>query len=279
MGIKIITDNCCDLSQEILQQYHIGVTHLLVRVGDRVYLPDELSNAEFYAMQVQSSILPQTSQPSVEEMTRVYSEALEDGSEVIAIHMSSGISGTYQGGELARNILENERLHVIDSKKASVGQGLLVLEAARMAERGETADAILQRLQEMKKRVQCIFMVGKLEYLIKGGRVSKAKGTIAEVFDIKPILYFDEEGCIMPLDKARGFKGALKKVLNIMENMGDDLSHQTVGLCHGASPETAAYLAEEIQKRFHVKEIIIGEVGPVIGAHVGPGTASVFFEK
>ncbi len=279
MGVKIITDNCCDLSDELLLKYQIGITHLLVRVGDRVYQPGELTNAQFYELQAKSPVLPQTSQPSVEEMTRVYGEALEDGSEVIAIHMSSGISGTYQGGELARNILENDRLHLVDSKKASVGLGLLVLEAARMAERGETVDSILKRLQEMQEKVQCIFCVGKLEYLIKGGRVSKAKGMVAEVLDIKPILCFDEEGCIMPLDKARGFKGALKKLLNIMGEMGDDLSRQTVGICHGASPETARYLAEEIQNRFNVKEIIIGEIGPVIGAHVGSGTASVFFEK
>ena len=131
----------------------------------------------------------------------------------------------------------------------------------------------------MQQQLQCIFCVGNLEYLIKGGRVSKAKGLIAEVLDIKPILYMDEEGCIMPLDKARGYKGSLKKLLTIMEKMGRNLSSQTVGICHSASPETAAYLAEEIRKQFVVKEVIIGEVGPVIGSHVGKGTVSVFFEK
>lgn len=279
MGIKIVSDNCCDLDTELLEKYHINLAHLTVRFDDRVYLPGELSNAQFYKKMKSSPNLPCTSQPTVEEITQVYLEALADGSEVIAIHMSSGLSGTYQGGEMVKNILNNPRLHVFDSRKASVGLGLLVIEAARMAERGESVAGILRRLEEMQARMQCIFVVGRLECLIKGGRISRAKGAVAEVLDIKPVLHMDEEGFIMPYDKARGLKGAQHKLLSIMEKNYAGPSSPTVGICHSAVPEIADSLRKSIQDKFGLQDIIIGEIGPIIGSHVGAGTFSVFFEK
>ncbi|MEN6351544.1 MAG: DegV family protein [Syntrophomonas sp.] len=279
MGIKIVADNCCDLPDEILERYNINLTHLLVRFGDRVYQPGELSNAQFYEKMESSPVLPCTSQPSVEEIVKVYSEALEDGSEVIAIHFSSGISGTFQGGMVAGSMINNPRLHVFDSHKASVGCGLLVLEAARMAQNGDNLETIMRRLEEMRRRVQCVFAVGNMECLIKGGRISRAMGTVADVLDIKPILYLDDEGYIKPYDKARGYKGAMRKLLSIMEKTGYNLNRQVVGVVHGNYPEAGQQLSEMIKERFGVKEVVIGEVGPVIGSHVGRGTFSVFFEK
>lgn len=279
MGIKIVSDNCCDLPHELLEQYGISLAHLTVSFADRVYQPGEISNAEFYKKMKSSPALPCTSQPAVEDINRVYTEALADGSEVIAVHMSSGLSGTYQGGILVKNTLDNPRLHVFDSRKASVGMGLLVLEAARMAERGASVETIRQRLEEMQTHMQCIFVVGNLECLIKGGRISRAKGMVADVLDIKPVLYMDEEGYIMPYDKARGIKGAQHKLINIMEKNGADLANQTVGICHSVVPEIADYLCQTIKDKFGVQEVIIGEIGPVIGSHVGAGTFSVFFEN
>ena len=279
MGIRIVTDNCCDLPPEILAKYDIRQTYLQVRFGDRVYLPGEINNRQFYQLMAESKTLPATSQPTVEDITRVYSEALADGSEVIAIHMSSALSGTYQGGVLVKNTLENPNLYVFDSLRASVGMGLMVVEAARMAERGETVQSILQRLEGMKSSVQCIFIVGNMESLIKGGRLSKAKGKIAMAFDIKPILYMDDEGYLMPYDKARGLKGAQRKQINIMEKIGTDLARQTVGICHSEEPEIADALSQTIKEKFGVQDVIIGEIGPIIGAHIGAGTFSVFFEK
>lgn len=278
MAIKIVTDNCCDLPEAIINQYGIKMVNMLVRFGDREYGPGELTNHEFYQMMSTSDVLPTTTQPTVEEMTRVYEEALADGSEVIAIHLSSGITGTVQSAQMVADMIGNPRLHIIDSKKASVGEGLLVVTAARMAEAGCSLEEILDRLADMQKRMQCIFSVGNLEYLIKGGRISRAKGLIAGVLDIKPILYFDPDGYIMPYDKVRGNRAALKKLLDIMERIGSNLSEQVVGVNHSDHPEYAEYLRDAIIDRFGVKEVIIGEIGPVIGSHVGAGTFSVFFE-
>ncbi|MGE5380344.1 MAG: DegV family protein [Methylocystaceae bacterium] len=279
MGIRIATDNCCDLDQELLDKYRIAVGHLRVRFGEKEYAPGQLSNAEFYQMMSSAAVLPTTSQPSVDDLVEIYTGMLASGDEVIAIHLSSGISGTVQGANLAAELVNNPRLHIIDSLKASVGEGLLVLQAARMADGNQSVDSILRRLQEMQDRLQCIFFVGNLDALIKGGRISKARAAIAGALDIKPVLYFDEQGKIMPLEKVRGFKRGLKRLVDIMGEMSSTLSDQVVGVCHSADPETAEYIKAEIIKQYHPREVVVGEVGPVIGSHVGPGTFSVFFEK
>ncbi len=280
MGIKIVSDSCCDLPPEILKKYDIQLINLLVRFGDREFQPGEMSIDEFYAKMAKSPVLPQTSQPPVEEIMRVYGGLLEEEeNEVIGIHTSSGLSGTLQSVQMVRGMLEQPRLHVIDSCKASIGLGLMVLEAARLAEEGKDVGTILDRLQEMKSKVHCIFSVQNLEYLISGGRISKGKGLVAGVLDIKPILCINEGGFIVPYDKARGHRAALKKVLDIMEKLGVDLHAQTVGVCHSDVIKDAIYLKENMEQRFGVKEVIVGDIGPVIGSHVGPGTFGIFFES
>ncbi|MGE5544314.1 MAG: DegV family protein [Bacillota bacterium] len=280
MGIKIVSDNCCDLPPEILKKYDIKLIHMLVRFGENECKPGELSTDEFYNKMTRSSVLPQTSQPAVEEIMQVYGSLLEEEStEVIGIHMSSGLSGTVQSVQMVQEMFQQQRLHIIDSGKASMGLGLMVLEAARLAEKGEDVAFILNRLKEMKSKVQCIFSVQNLEYLISGGRISKGKGLVAGVLDIKPILCINNEGFIVPYDKARGHRAALKKVLDIMDKLGNNLSTQTVGISHAAAIEDAMYLKENMEERFGVKEVIIGDIGPVIGSHVGPGTFSIFFES
>ena len=279
-GIKIVSDNCCDLPPEILRRYGIKQIHMLVRFGDQEIKPGEMSNDEFYKKMANSPILPKTSQPVTEEIIQVYSSLLEErDTEVIGIHMSSDLSGTVQSVQMVKEMLQEPRLHIIDSLKASMGLGLMVLEAARLAEKGAEASTILNRLEEMRSSVQCIFSVQNLEYLISGGRISKGKGLIAGVLNIKPILCIDDNGFIIPYEKARGHRAALKKVLDIMGDLGNNLSGQTVGISHAVALEDAMYLKENMEQRFGVKEVVIGEIGPVIGSHVGPGTFSIFFES
>lgn len=279
MTIKIITDNCCDLPPEIIERYNLGLVNMLVRLGDREYRPEDLSTHLFYKLMGRSTMLPKTTQPSLTKMIDTYQQALDDGSDVIAIHLSSGITGTVQTAHMIAKTINNPRLHIVDSKKASVGLGLLAVQAARMAENGSTISDILQRLQELQNTMQCIFLVGNLEYLVRGGRISRVKGLAAGLLDIKPILHFDEDGYIMPFEKVRGNKAALKRLLEIMEKTGYNLSNQVVGVNHSDCPSFGDYLSESIKDRFGVKEVIVGEIGPVIGSHVGPGTASVFFER
>lgn len=279
MGIRIITDNCCDLPQELLDQYNIAVVPLRVRFGDEEIPPENFNNAMFYNRMKDSPQLPATSQPMPGDFLTEYNRAISAKQEVISLHLSSGISGTVQSANLGASMTDSGDIHVVDTLKASVGEGLMVLEAARMASRGEKTSVILERMEEMQRRLRCIFVVGNLEALVKGGRLSRGKALVAGALDIKPVLHMDAEGKIVPFDKARGHKGARKKLLDLMEKLGTNLDGQTVGICHSSCPEDALYLKQAMQERFGVKEIIIGEIGPVIGSHVGPGTFSVFFKE
>jgi DegV family protein with EDD domain len=279
LGIKIITDNCCDLPQELLVQYNISVVPLRVRFGDEEIPPENFDNAMFYNRMKASPQLPATSQPMPGDFVNEYSQAVSAKMEVISLHLSSAISGTVQSANLGASMTDSAAIHVVDTLKASVGEGLMVLEAARMASRGEKTSVILKRMEEMQRRIRCVFVVGNLEALVKGGRLSRGKALVAGALNIKPVLHMDGEGKIVPLDRARGHGGARKKLLDIMEKLGSNLATQTVGICHSACPDDAQFLKQSIEERFGPKEIIVGEVGPVIGSHVGPGTFSVFFEE
>jgi len=249
-----------------------------VRFGDEEILPENFDNVAFYNRLKTSPQLPSTSQPMPGDFLVQYQKAIEQNQQIISIHLSSGISGTVQSATIAAEMLAGEPIHVIDSRKASVGQGLMVLEAARMAASGEEVSTIIDRLNEMQNRLRCIFVVGNLDILIKGGRLSRAKGLLASALDIKPVLHMDEEGKIVPFSKARGHRGARNKLIGLMESLGSDLSKQTVGICHSACPVDTEYLRSIMNEKLNVPEVIIGEIGPVIGSHVGAGTVSVFFE-
>lgn len=143
MSVRIVTDNCCDLPDDLITRHCIEVAYLSVRFGDSEYGPRQLTNDRFYELMSSSNVLPHTSQPSQGHLLETYQKALQGNHEVIAIHLSSAISGTVQGGLAARELLGTARLHVFDSRVASTGQGLMVLEAARMAELGAGTEEIL----------------------------------------------------------------------------------------------------------------------------------------
>lgn len=279
MGVKIVTDNCCDLPQSLIARYDIKVIHMLVSFGVKEYQPEELSTTQFYQMMVESPDLPTTSQPTMEELLAIYGECLADGSEVIAIHLSSGMTGTIQSAEMARDMLQGkERLTIIDSLKASVGQGLLVLRAARLAQEGRSAPEIVREILALRERMRCVFTINTLEYLVKGGRISRTKGFVGNVLDIKPILWVNPEGYIEPFDKVRGRKSAIRRLVKIVEEMGDNLEGKTVGVSHAACLDDALAFRDVFVKEFKAGEVILNDIGPVIGSHVGPGTLAVFFE-
>ena len=259
-----------------MECYNIIVVPLRVRFGDEEILPEHFNNASFYERLKTSSQLPSTSQPMPGDFLVQYQKAIEQNQQIISIHLSAGISGTVQSASIAAEMLTGEPIHVIDSRKASVGQGLMLLEAARMAQSGEQVSSIINRLNEMQNRMRCIFVVGNLDILIKGGRLSRAKGILAGALDIKPVLHMDAEGKIVPFSKARGRRGARNKLIELMETLGSDLSSQTVGICHSVCPDDAEYLKSTMKERFHVPEVIIGEIGPVIGSTLVPARFQYF---
>ncbi|MGI6425634.1 MAG: DegV family protein [Tepidanaerobacteraceae bacterium] len=281
MKIKIITDSSNDLPQEILDRYEIDFASLTIAFDDEAFHDGKnLSRDEFYFRLIEAKQYPKTSQPSPQAFYDLIKDALDKGYEVLVITLSSALSGTYESACIAKkqlNAEEQEKVHIVDTLAASIGQGLLVYEAAKMAEQGMSAIEICEKITALRQKLESIFTVDTLEYLLKGGRISKFKATLGTMLDIKPILFIDSNGKLVILEKVRGRKRAYSRLLDIMDEKGKNLSQQTVGIVHSRALQEAQKLANEIKSRFDCKDIIIGELSATIGTHTGPKCIGLFF--
>lgn len=278
--MKIFTDSTADLPPALAEQLGITVIPMTTTFGQQVYRDGiDLTNREFYQKLSASDILPTTAQQTPAELLEHYEAGSADGSAIIAIHLSSGLSGTVQSALMARKLLPAGRdVTVIDSLGASMGQGLLAVKAARLASAGVDKNEIVRELENMKKRLHQVFTLDTLKYLQKGGRINRVQAVMGSLLDIKPILHINEEGKIDQLDKVRSRKAALRRLTSLIEENGRELERRTVGISHACCLDDAENLAAQIRNNFGVKDIIIGEVGAVIGTHVGEGCLALFFE-
>lgn len=277
MSVTIITDSTADLPKEIIEEYGIKVLPLTVNFGDRTYRDGvDLTPLQFYELLAKSSELPTTSQINPPSFISAYDEEIKKGNSVLSIHLSSKGSGTYQSAIIAKNTLNSDKIAAIDSLGYSMGLGLQVLEAARMAREGADIQEIENRTLADRSRMQYIFGVDTLEYLKKGGRLSATRAAIATVMNIKPILQV-KEGELEVLDKVRGRKKVLSRIVEIASERGKDLSDQTMAIVHAERLEDAEKMRDMVKERFNPKEIIISDIGCVIGTHAGPGTLALFF--
>ncbi|WP_035432194.1 DegV family protein [Bacillus sp. UNC322MFChir4.1] len=281
MTIKIITDSAADLPKELLHTYDIEVIPL------RVY--DEQEN-EFIdgvtldpidlLRNMREGKVYKTSLPSLEKIQEVFTTYAKQDVTCIYLAFSSELSGTYQSSvivkEEVKEIYPNSSLEIIDTKCISTGQGLLVVEAAKMAQSGATKEEILSRIAFMAKHMEHIFTVADLQYLVRGGRLSKVAGFIGGLLNIKPILNV-EDGKLIPLEKIRGRKKVFQRIVDIMETRGKDLGNQTIGISHGDDLESVNILSEMITEKFGCKIFVVNSIGAAVGAHAGPGTLAVFF--
>ena len=215
----------------------------------------------------------------------VYEEVLEpilsEGQDVLYIAFSSGLSGTVNNARMAVQTLgeryPERKIVVIDSLCASIGEGLLVYHAARKQQEGMSFEALCTWVEEHKGRVAHWFTVDDLNHLKRGGRVDAATALVGTVLQIKPVMHMDDAGTLKNVTKARGRKAALKALAQRLADTATDPADQTVFICHGDCLDDAEYTAEQIRALVPVKDIIINYVGPVIGAHTGPGVISIFF--
>jgi len=278
--VKVITDSTADLPLEVVKRYGIIVLPMVTSFSGIDYRDGvDLKPPEFYKLLADCSELPHTSQHSPQFLAKAYQQALADGSEVIALHLSSGLSGTVQNARLAQEMVNGKtRLAILDSLSASMGQGLLATRAAELAENGFSLQEIVTEIEMMRQKLCSIFMVDTLKYLLKGGRINKVQATVGSLLDIKPVLHINSEGKIDQLDKVRGRRAALRRLISLIEEQGTDLAGQTVGISHAICQLDAERVRDTFKERFGAKEVIIGEIGAVIGTHVGHGTLAIFFQ-
>ena len=281
MGVKIITDSAADLPVELLQAYDIDLIPL--RVYDEAeteYLDGVTLKSVTLLQKMREGAVYKTSLPSLETFQEKFVSYAKEGNPCIYLAFSSEQSGTYQSSVLIKEEVKETYtdldLEIIDTKCASLGQGIVVLEAAKMAKEGASKEEILNRVAFLMDHMEHIFTVADLQYLVRGGRLSKVAGFIGGLLNIKPILNVDE-GKLVPLEKVRGKKKVLSRIVDIMEERGKDLKGQTIGMTHGDDLETAEALKALITERFGCEVFIVNTIGAAIGAHTGPGALTLFF--
>ncbi|MCL2707235.1 MAG: DegV family protein [Dehalococcoidia bacterium] len=268
--IKIVTDTSSDITLKQAQEMDIILLALPVTFGDTPYhqLDDE-DFTKFYDMHERSKVLPVTSQITPGQYLEVFENAKRNHDSVVVIAMSSRLSGTWQSAHIAKDQVDYNDIHIIDSLSASMGQRILVEYAVRLRQEGKGAGEITALISEARGRIRLCGTVDTLKYLIKGGRVSKSMGIVGSALSIKPILCL-ENGAIRMAGKARGFGGATKKMIEFISN--DMHFDPSFPFCCGYTKAKGHLdmFSQLVKEEFKLKNIKIYPVGGVIGTHVGP---------
>ena len=269
--IRIVTDSSCDLNKDIVEKYNIEIVPLNVAFGDDIYTDGEIEKDEFYKMMANSPVLPKTSCPSPERFMRSY-EGEED--EILVITLASKLSGTYSTAVLAKNMFEeeypNKKVTVIDTETGSIGQGLLIVKAAQLAEEGKSLDEIVNIIESIKKDVVFYGSLETLENAIKGGRINPLAGKLINALNFKAIIQVTE-GVVKPIDKARGVNNSLKKVLEYVESNIKNVDEKILVIAHAHCEDKASKIKESLEIKYKFKDIIIAEIGPVMGTYTSQG--------
>jgi DegV family protein with EDD domain len=272
MSVSLVTDTTQYLPRRFIDAYAIQAVSLYVHRGDEAVRESEITDYDaYYASLAGSGALPTTSQPSIGDFLTVYEPLLERGDEIISIHLAGGISGTYRAALQARDTLAPEvaaRVHVVDSGMAAGALGLQLMAAGVALKRGGSVNEALAAAVELRERIKLYFAVDTLEYLQRGGRIGAASAFLGTALKIKPILQINDE--ILPVEKVRTSKKALERLVRLLEEC------QQTGLDgwviqHIQAPEQAQILVERGREIFGTEPVYVGEIGPVIGTHIGPG--------
>jgi DegV family protein with EDD domain len=279
----ILTDSGADLPQTMVEELDITVVPLryTIQGQERLDWPDhrEMAPRVFYDLLRQGERAT-TAALNVHDYLEQLTPLLQAGQDVLALVFSSGLSTTYQSCVLAAEELREQypdrKLFVVDTLCASMGQGLLVWHAAQLRAQGKTIEEVRDWVEENKRRLCHWFTVDDLNHLKRGGRVSAATALVGTMLSIKPVLHVDDEGHLVSMGKARGRAASLKALVDKMAQTAIEPEKQTIFISHSDCEEDARKLAGLVRERFGV-EAVIGEIGPVIGAHSGPGTLALYF--
>ncbi len=269
--IKIVCDSTCDYTREEAEALGITLVPLKVLFGtEEFYDGQTISPEAFYEKLAQAKELPVTSQPSPEAFVRVFRAAKEAGDTLICILLASNLSGTCQSAVIAKEIVEYDRIHIVDSLQVTAANQLLAREALRMRDAGASAEEILEALERDKKKVRIYAMVDTLLYLQKGGRLSAAGMVAGSALHLKPIITV-VDGEVKVAGIARGCRGAYEKMLKLMEEDGGMDTDRPYVLGYTGKRECLDPFVDFVKERIPKPYEKIVAVGPVIGAHAGPG--------
>jgi DegV family protein with EDD domain len=271
MAVAIVSDTCHYLPRELVADHRIHEVSLYVHREGQIERESEISNYDHYYESLRTATeLPTTSQPSIGDFLQVYNPLLDDGNEIVSIHLAGGMSGTVRAAEQAREQLGSraEMVHVFDSASACGGEGLVVLAAAAAARAGADGRAVLDRARRARGELKMWFAIDTLEYLRRGGRIAGAQAWLGSALKIKPILTVESE--ITPIERVRTSRRAFERMVELLATRKEDGADGWM-VQHIQAPLEAAELAARGREIFGCEPLVTSEIGPVIGTHVGPG--------
>ena len=278
----ITTDSTVDLPKSMLEEKGVPYIALSYTIDGITYEDRKgLSPKEFFD-KIRNGSMPTTSQVNPEQVRAMFEKELEKGYDILHIAFSSGLSGTCNSARIAAQTLMEERegakIIVIDSLCACLGQGLLLTKALALKEQGRKLEEVADWVEKNKLHICHNVTVNDLHHLHRGGRVSKATAILGTMVQIKPIIYLNDEGKLEVIGKERGRKKALNRIVDMMENQmkGYEKENDLVMITHGDCLEDAKYVKEQIQKKYGISNVIINNIGTVIGTHTGPGVVATF---
>ena len=282
----ILTDSSADLTAELVAELGVEVIPLSFTMEEKTYYnyPDnrDIDPADFYN-RLRGGAMATTSAVNVATYTETIESMLKAGKDVLVLAFSSGLSATCHSAQIAAGELMEQypdrKVYVVDTLCASLGQGLLVWYAANLKKQGKTMEEVRDWTEEHKLNLCHWFTVDDLHFLKRGGRISPATAVVGTMLSIKPVMHVDDEGRLIKVGTARGRNASLKALVDHMEETAIDPSAQTVFISHGDCLEDVNKVVEDVKRRFGIpaERFVINNVGPVIGAHSGPGTVALFF--
>ena len=275
--VAIVADTTGYVTPELVQSRGSRLVSLYVNWEDQSEREADMPNFDaFYDRLRTTDRLPTTSQPSIGDFIDVYEPLVDQGLDVVSVHISGGISGTVESARQAKEQLAQrkgvDRVTVVDSESAAGGMGLVTLAGARLAASGASAQDVVARIREARAALKMWFAVDTLEYLRRGGRIGAASAWLGSALKIKPILTLEQE--ITPIERVRTGAKALRRLIEYAEQLHADGSDAWV-VQHIQAPEEAARLIEAVQALMGRPPLFVSEIGPVLGTHVGPGLLGV----
>ncbi len=285
MPYQIVTDSSCNLSEALIDEFGLEILPLTFMVDGeqrQSYLKGQVTDLkQFYTMMREGKVIT-TSLPNLADSEELFTQILESGNDVLYLGFSSGLSGTYEGmATLATGLRERfpERtFECIDTFAASLGEGLLIYHACKLKQEGKSLQEVAEWVRSNRLKLAHWFTVDDLMFLYRGGRVSRTAAFAGQLLKIKPVLHVDDEGHLIPMEKARGRKKSIQALVDHMEKTANPpVTEQVIGISHGDCPEDVEYLQKLITERFGETKYLVNYVDPVIGAHSGPGTLALFY--
>lgn len=280
--IAVVTDSTADLNTELTRQYNITVVPLNVHFHDEMFKDGvDLNPESFFEKLRNTPVPPRTSQPSPGDFHKLYKTLLSNGYQgIISIHISKELSGTWQSACIARDMLPEEDIRIVNSRSASMGLGLIVLNTASKLQEGASMEEAVSYAEQLTGEQRVMFGVSTLEYLHRNGRIGRAAKLIGGLLNVKPILYVDPEGFVAPLGKIRGRGKFIPYLVDEAKKfLAGHSGPVDIAVVHAQDPEFAIELSSKIQDSIDVRNAYQADIGSVIGTHTGPGAIGIILQK